>query len=112
MAKLLHDKMTMEEQSSAMKYMVATKWWKLLEEWLKAKKLDLVDKILLKKGMIGWMMTKLNESQVDDYRKELVDIDYLLKLPNWYIQENKKDDPDTELTEEHYKEELNFDVLT
>lgn len=112
MAKLLHDKLTVEEQSNAMKYMIATKWWKLLEEWLRAKKLDLINKILLKKGMINWVMTRLAEEQIDDYRKELVDIDYLLKLPESYIQENKKDDPDTELTEEHYKEELNFDVLT
>jgi len=57
-------------------------------------------------------MTRLQEIQIDDYRKELADIDWMMKLPQSYIQENKKEDPDTELTKEHYKDELNFDVLT
>ena len=109
---MLHDKMTMEEQSNAMSYMISTKWWKLLVESMKEKKLDLINKILLKKGMIGWAMTRLQEIQIDDYRKELADIDWMMKLPQSYIQENKKEDPDTELTKEHYKDELNFDVLT
>lgn len=107
----LHERLDMIAQSRAVKYTTSTQWWKLIEEFLKDRKLELIKRICLKAGMKGNTMTRLTEEEVDQYRKEVVDIDWFLKLPEWYIKDEVNESPDKELEEDHFKDVLNTNVL-
>lgn len=107
----LHEKLSMQDQIDAMKYMKSCKWWKLMEERLTQKKLQLIDNILLKKWIKNGTAYKLEEKEIDQYRKELVDIDWLLKIPDWYIDSEVKPEPKEELEKDMFEDVLWPNVL-
>lgn len=107
----LHDRLDMKERSRAMTYLVKTKWWKLLEEFIREKKLDLVKKICLKAWVKNWTRVWLTEQEVDQYRKELVDIDWIMSIPHWYINDAVEQQPDETLWDDVLDNVLSENVL-
>ena len=108
----LHNKLDWKEQSQAVSYMVKTKWWKLIEEFLVDEKINLIKNITLKRGIKNGKAYELTETQIDQYRKQLVDIEWFLNIPGWYIEEALEEAPKEELEESLLDDVLNTDVLS
>ena len=56
-------------------------------------------------------MVALKEEEVDQYRKELVDIDRFLSIPSGFINEAIEGKPSEQLEEDHFKDILTENVL-
>lgn len=109
--KKLQDKLTGEEISKAMKHLIKTKWWKLLEEYLQEKIKTSATDILLWWTVVWWKRKELTPAWEDILRRQILNIRRLLELPHSKIILEEESDPEDKITQP-VAEDVMADVLT